>query len=133
MKLHQAEKGGWVLFEGLHFKVGDKTPTGEIQLHDLSGDEDSPDPLELDGDTEVTEVLKPTPTQIAACYEDIHRNHEPDRKIPFAQFVTFVEAENTTAAELSDIEYMCDRVDIWMDNLGLPSSYNQIQWPDETY
>jgi hypothetical protein len=66
------------------------------------------------------------PNDIASQYKNVFKNHEPeDIHITLAEFTAHLELEETTEEELADLEYLCDRIDLWCYNLGRPSAYDQ--------
>ena len=57
-----------------------------------------------------------TQEDIIKCYEAVFINHAiVDIPILFNDFKRFIEMEETTEAEMSDLEYICDRVDMWIE------------------
>lgn len=61
-----------------------------------------------------------TPEQIENTYKHLHLNHDENaERIKFSQFVDFCEIETINTEEIDDVEFMCDRLDIWNEYVGI--------------
>lgn len=58
-----------------------------------------------------------TPIEIANCFTQIFKDSEPsDITISFSDFAYKCEEENINQEEISNVAYMCERVDEWTGN-----------------